>query len=34
VMIRRTTVPIPVRMDMMQSVSRAIGQFHQASSTR
>jgi beta-lactamase class A len=34
VMIRRTTVPIPVRMDMMQSVSRAISQFHEASSTR
>lgn len=34
VMIRRTTVPIPVRMDMMQSVSRAIGQFHEASSTK
>ena len=28
VMIRRTTQPIPVRMDMMQSVSRAIAQFH------
>lgn len=34
VMIRRTTMPIPVRMDMMQSVSRAIAQFHDASSTR
>lgn len=34
VMIRRTTQPIPVRMEMMQSVSRAIGQFHEASSTR
>jgi beta-lactamase class A len=34
VMIRRTGVPIPVRMDMMQSVSRAISQFHEASSTR
>lgn len=34
VMIRRTTVPIPVRMEMMQSVSRAIGQFHEASSTK
>lgn len=34
VMIRRTTVPIPVRMDMMQSVSRAIGHFHEASSTK
>lgn len=34
VMIRRTTVPIPVRMDMMQSVSRAIAQFHEASTTR
>lgn len=34
VMIRRTTVPISVRMEMMQSVSRAIGQFHEASSTK
>lgn len=34
VMIRRTTVPIPVRMDMMQGVSRAIIAFHEASSTK
>lgn len=33
VMIRRTVQPIPVRMQMMQSVSRAVAQFHEASST-
>lgn len=34
VMIRRTTQPIPVRMEMMQSVSRAIAQFSEASATK
>lgn len=32
VMIRKTTRPIPERMALMQSVSRAIAQFHEASS--
>jgi beta-lactamase class A len=31
-LIRRTTVPIPVRMEMMQGVSRAVAQFHGAHS--
>lgn len=34
VMIRRTTMPIPVRMELMQSVSRAVGQFHAGASTK
>lgn len=34
VMIRKTTRPIPERMALMQAVSRAIGTFHQASSTK
>jgi beta-lactamase class A len=34
VMIRRTTRPIPVRMELMQGVSRAIGQFHASASTK
>lgn len=34
VLIRRTTQPIPVRMEMMQGVSRAVAQFHEASSTK
>lgn len=34
VMIRRTTRPIPERMALMQGVSRAIAQFHEASSTK
>jgi beta-lactamase class A len=33
VMIRKTTVPMSVRMEMMQEVSRAVGRFHQAAST-
>ena len=34
VMIRQTRMPIPVRMEMMQGVSRAIAAFHEASSTK
>jgi hypothetical protein len=33
-MIRKTTRPIPERMALMQAVSRAIGHFHQVSSTK
>lgn len=33
VLVRRTTVPISTRMDMMQGVSRAVAQFHEGSST-
>lgn len=34
VLIRRTTTPIPVRMELMQGVSRAVGQFHEAALTK
>jgi beta-lactamase class A len=34
VLIKRTTQPIPVRMELMQGVSRAVAQFHEAASTK
>lgn len=33
-LIKKTTQPIPVRMAMMQAVSRAVGQFHEGASTK
>lgn len=34
VMIRQTRMPIPVRMEMMQSVTRAVAQFHDTAALR
>jgi beta-lactamase class A len=34
VLIKRTTQPIPVRMELMQGVSRAVARFHEAASTK
>lgn len=34
VMIKRTTQPIPVRMEMMQGVARAVADFHEANSLK